>query len=71
MAMDDKPDGKHFVRPHRIGPLSLPAAVAVLLYGLASGLIIVSLGMPPKLWAALIIGAIGGAVAPFVFKRWP
>ncbi len=70
--MADKPDGKQVVRhPHRIGPLSRPAAIAAILYGIAGALFIVSLGMPPKLWAAVIVGVIGGVMAPLIFKRWP
>jgi hypothetical protein len=66
----DKRDGKRR-NPHPIGPLSRPAAATALLFGIAAGLAIVCLDMPAKLWAALIIGAIGGVVAPLIFKRWP
>jgi membrane associated rhomboid family serine protease len=52
-------------------PLSRPAVVAALVFGLPAGLAIAFLDMPAKLWAAAIIGILGGLVASFALKRWP
>jgi hypothetical protein len=45
--------------------------VASMLWGLVGGLFIVSVGLPPKLWAVLLVGVIGGMVCAFAIKRWP
>jgi membrane associated rhomboid family serine protease len=71
--MTDTPERKHVERHRLFGPLSRPAATLALVFGLPAGLAVALLDRPAKLWAALIIGTIGGLMCAFMLlrRRWP